>query len=38
MPVWGDVLRITEGQDERVIAARLDALVSYIESLQRPSP
>ena len=38
MPVWGDVLRITEGHDERIVAARLDALVTYIESMQRRSP
>jgi mono/diheme cytochrome c family protein len=34
MPVWGDVLRITEGQDERTIAARIAALVTHLESLQ----
>jgi mono/diheme cytochrome c family protein len=34
MPVWGDVLKTTEGQDERVISQRIDALASHIESLQ----
>ena len=34
MPVWGDVLRVTEGHDERTIAARIEALVTYLESLQ----
>lgn len=34
MPIWGDTLKTTEGQDERVIKQRIDALTSHIESLQ----
>jgi mono/diheme cytochrome c family protein len=34
MPIWGDVLRATEGQDEAVIQRRIDALVTYLESMQ----
>jgi mono/diheme cytochrome c family protein len=34
MPVWGDVLRATEGQDDAIIKRRIDALVQYVESLQ----
>jgi mono/diheme cytochrome c family protein len=34
MPVWGDVLRTTEGDDESAIARRIDGLVAHLESLQ----
>jgi mono/diheme cytochrome c family protein len=34
MPVWGDVLRATEGHDDAIIKRRIDALVMHIESLQ----
>jgi mono/diheme cytochrome c family protein len=34
MPIWGDVLKITEGQSEAVVARRIFALVTYVESLQ----
>jgi len=34
MPVWGDVLKVTEGQSEAVVAQRIAALVRYLESLQ----
>ena len=34
MPVWGDVLRSTEGQDDATIKRRIDALVQYLQSLQ----
>jgi len=36
MPVWGDVLKKTEGQSETIIRKRIDALVAYVESLQSP--
>jgi mono/diheme cytochrome c family protein len=35
MPVWGDVLKRTEGSDEAIIKKRIDGLVLYLESLQR---
>jgi mono/diheme cytochrome c family protein len=35
MPNWQKVLRRTEGDDERVIRKRLDALVSHVEGMQR---
>jgi mono/diheme cytochrome c family protein len=35
MPVWGDVLRVTEGNDDRTIKRRIDALVTHLESIQR---
>jgi mono/diheme cytochrome c family protein len=35
MPNWSRVLRRTEGDDERVVRRRLEALVSHVESLQR---
>ena len=35
MPNWRDVLRKTEGADERTLAIRLEALVSHVESLQK---
>jgi mono/diheme cytochrome c family protein len=34
MPNWRTVLRRTEGEDERVIRKRLEALVSHVETLQ----
>ena len=34
MPNWTRVLRRTEGDDERVVRKRLDALVSHVETLQ----
>jgi mono/diheme cytochrome c family protein len=35
MPNWRDVLRRTERADDRTIAARIEALVAHLESLQR---
>lgn len=35
MPVWGDVLKVTEGNDEAIVKRRIDALVRHIESLQQ---
>lgn len=35
MPVWGDVLRVTEGNDDRTIKRRIDALVEHLESIQQ---
>ena len=35
MPIWGDVLKITEGHDDAIIKKRIDALVAHVESLQR---
>jgi mono/diheme cytochrome c family protein len=35
MPKWRDVLRRTERVDERTLSARIDGLVSHLESLQR---
>lgn len=34
MPVWGDVFRTTRGADDATVKARIDALVTYLESLQ----
>lgn len=34
MPVWGDVLRVTQGSDDAIIAKRIAALVTHIESVQ----
>lgn len=34
MPNWSQVLRRTEGDDDRVVRKRLEALVSHVESLQ----
>lgn len=34
MPVWGDVLRATQGSDEAIIARRIAALVMHIQSIQ----
>ena len=38
MPVWGDVLKRTEGQDEPLVKKRIDALVAYLESIQAKTP
>jgi mono/diheme cytochrome c family protein len=35
MPIWGDVLKVTEGHDDAIIKKRLDALVRHIETLQQ---
>ena len=35
MPIWGDVLKATEGHDDAIIKKRIDALVAHLESLQR---
>jgi mono/diheme cytochrome c family protein len=35
MPIWGDVLKVTEGQNEAVITQRINSLVDYIETIQR---
>ena len=35
MPKWREVLRRLERGDERTIDARIDALVSHVESLQK---
>ena len=34
MPIWGDRLKITEGQGEKVIQERIAAIASHLESLQ----
>jgi mono/diheme cytochrome c family protein len=34
MPVWGDVFKLREGLTAGEIAARVDALVQYLENLQ----
>ena len=34
MPVWGDVLKVTEGHDDAIVKRRIDALVMHLESLQ----
>ena len=34
MPIWGDRLKITEGQSEKVIQDRIAAIASHLESLQ----
>jgi mono/diheme cytochrome c family protein len=34
MPIWGDALRRTQGQDDAIVRRRIDALVRHIESLQ----
>lgn len=38
MPVWGDVLMRTEGQDEALVKKRINALVAYLESIQAKTP
>ena len=35
MPIWGDVLKVTEGHDDAIIRKRIDALVAHVESLQK---
>ena len=35
MPIWGDVLKATEGHDDAIIKKRIDSLVAHLESLQR---
>lgn len=37
MPVWGSIFRIVDPSDARV-GARVDNLVTYLETLQRPMP
>jgi mono/diheme cytochrome c family protein len=34
MPIWGDRFQVTEGQSERVIKERIEALASHIQSIQ----
>jgi mono/diheme cytochrome c family protein len=34
MPVWGDRLKINEGDNERIVAQRLEAIASHLESIQ----
>lgn len=36
MPIWGNVLKATEGRDETTIRKRIEAFVDYIESIQAP--
>ena len=36
MPRWGQVLRSLEGDNDRAIRQRIDALVKYLESMQQP--
>ena len=36
MPRWGRVLRSVEGDNDRAIQQRIDALVKHVESMQRP--
>ena len=38
MPVWGDRLKVTEGPDEPIIRKRIEALATYIESIQVKKP
>ena len=35
MPIWGDVLKSTEGRDDAIVKQRIEALVLHVESLQR---
>ena len=35
MPVWGDALKVTEGQNESLIRKRINSLVAYIETIQQ---
>ena len=35
MPIWGDVLKVTEGHDDAIIRKRIEALVAHVESLQQ---
>jgi hypothetical protein len=34
MPVWGDVLRATQGHDDAIIKRRIEALVMHLMSIQ----
>jgi mono/diheme cytochrome c family protein len=34
MPIWGDALKTTEGQDERLVRQRIEAIASHLESIQ----
>ena len=34
MPVWGDAFRRSEGLTEQAVAARIAAIVRYLESIQ----
>ena len=36
MPRWGRLLRSVEGDNDRAIQQRIDALVKHLESMQRP--
>jgi hypothetical protein len=36
MPVWGDALLVLENRDPKAVMRRIEALVSYLESIQRP--
>ena len=38
MPIWGDVFKRTEGQNEALVKKRIDALVAYLESIQAKTP
>jgi mono/diheme cytochrome c family protein len=35
MPIWGDVLKVTEGHDDAIVKKRIDALVRHLESMQQ---
>jgi mono/diheme cytochrome c family protein len=37
MPVWGTILNRMEARDERAVQARVNALVSHLETLQGPA-
>jgi mono/diheme cytochrome c family protein len=34
MPVWGDALRATQGNDEAIIHRRIEALVMHLQAIQ----
>jgi mono/diheme cytochrome c family protein len=38
MPVWGDSLLVLENRDPKAVGRRIDALVSYLETIQSPGP
>lgn len=39
MPVWGDAFKQSaEGYSEARVQARIEALVDFLASLQRPAP
>ena len=38
MPIWGDVFKVTEGQDEAVTKKRINSLVAYLETIQVNAP